>query len=84
MKNYCEDKFSCRRELQLHYLGEKFDPDDCHKQCDNCINRDKPFLTKDYTEEGKLIVQSLLNVEITEKQLVSLLKGQTIAAAKTK
>lgn len=37
MQSYCYDKNQCRRELQLSYLGEKFDRKDCNKCCDNCI-----------------------------------------------
>lgn len=36
MIKYCEDKQTCRREFQLQYLGEYFNPEDCHKTCDNC------------------------------------------------
>ena len=32
---YCEDKFSCRRFLQLSFFGESFDKAMCNKMCDN-------------------------------------------------
>jgi len=33
---YCEDKFECRRTLQLQFFGELFDKSKCNKTCDNC------------------------------------------------
>ena len=33
---YCEDKFECRRTLQLQFFGESFDKGKCNKTCDNC------------------------------------------------
>ena len=33
---YCEDKFECRRTLQLQFFGERFDAAKCNKTCDNC------------------------------------------------
>jgi bloom syndrome protein len=37
MIKYCEDHSTCRRQFQLHYLGEiDFDPKICKKTCDNC------------------------------------------------
>ncbi|MCB9306956.1 MAG: DNA helicase RecQ [Lewinellaceae bacterium] len=29
---------SCRRRFLLHYFGEGFDDENCHKMCDNCKN----------------------------------------------
>ncbi|CAA7404506.1 unnamed protein product [Spirodela intermedia] len=34
--NYCENHADCRRFLQLIHFGEKFDPANCQKTCDNC------------------------------------------------
>ena len=34
---YCEEKFMCRRQMQLHHLGEVFDRKNCGKNCDNCV-----------------------------------------------
>ena len=33
---YCEDSVMCRRKMQLSFLGEDFEAQDCHKMCDNC------------------------------------------------
>ncbi|MBK7936068.1 MAG: DNA helicase RecQ [Lewinellaceae bacterium] len=29
---------SCRRRFLLHYFGEEYQEEDCHKMCDNCKN----------------------------------------------
>lgn len=52
---YCEDRFTCRRQLQLSHFGEPFDPEDCHKTCDNCKVR-RIAEPKDYTAEAKTIL----------------------------
>lgn len=36
MIKYCEDRITCRREMQLSYLGEKFERAQCGQKCDNC------------------------------------------------
>ena len=39
MVNYCENTNDCRRVLQLQYLGEIFDPQNCKTSgapCDTC------------------------------------------------
>lgn len=38
MVQYCDDKITCRRVLQLKHFGENFDPRQCGKMCDNCQN----------------------------------------------
>jgi bloom syndrome protein len=46
MVKYCEEKYMCRRQFQLNYLGEKdFDPANCNKTCDNC---QKGLVSKDF------------------------------------
>lgn len=35
MASYAESS-QCRRKFLLHYFGEEFDADNCHKMCDNC------------------------------------------------
>lgn len=39
MEKYCIDGMTCRRCMLLSYLGERFDPENCHETCDNCIRR---------------------------------------------
>ena len=45
--NYCEDKYTCRKKLQMNYLGENFEKEKCKKMCDNCENNGK-FTVKNY------------------------------------
>ncbi|KAG9444163.1 hypothetical protein H6P81_015503 [Aristolochia fimbriata] len=56
MVSYCENDVDCRRLLQLDHFGEKFDPANCAKTCDNCC---KSFNTvkKDVTEIAKQLVE---------------------------
>ena len=35
---FSENLFQCRRTYVLEYLGEKFNPINCNKMCDNCRN----------------------------------------------
>lgn len=44
---FCENKIDCRRQMVLHYFGERFDPANCHRTCDNCQEK------KDYTQVDK-------------------------------
>ena len=54
MVQYCEDKITCRRVLQLKYFGENFDPRLCGKMCDNCQNGLTPLIS-DKTQVLKAI-----------------------------
>lgn len=45
---YCENDVDCRRLLQLVHFGEKFDPGNCNKTCDNCCKM-LTFVQKDVT-----------------------------------
>ena len=78
--NYCEDIYTCRRKMQLEYLGENFDSKECNKTCDNCIS-EKISYEKNVTEAAIKIANILkgprhgLN---TLLQVASLLKGGNI------
>ena len=37
--NYAENYVSCRRQILLAFLGEKFKPENCKNFCDNCNNK---------------------------------------------
>lgn len=56
MVSYCENDVDCRRLLQLIHFGEKFDPVNCRKTCDNCAMT-KSLVEKDVTETAKHLVE---------------------------
>ena len=60
---YCEDEFTCRREYQLSYLGEKFDKKNCSKTCDNCV-QNSPYTEKDCTNDAKDVINFLQNTGV--------------------
>lgn len=78
--NYCEDIFTCRRKMQLEYLGENFNASDCGKTCDNCINS-KEYYEKDVSSAAIKIVEILKgprNGLNTLLQIAALLKGANL------
>lgn len=58
---YCENSVDCRRVVQLAHFNERFDPEKCGKKCDNCMNT-APVVVKDYTMEGRQLVQVIQSV----------------------
>jgi len=50
---------SCRRRFLLHYFGEEFKEEDCHKMCDNCKN---PKERVEVQQEIFSVVQSILDL----------------------
>ncbi|PRQ70600.1 P-loop containing nucleoside triphosphate hydrolase protein [Rhodotorula toruloides] len=58
---YCMNETDCRRSQVLHYFGEQFPREQCHKTCDNCLapknveHRDITDLAKDATQLVKAI-----------------------------
>ncbi|KAJ3675195.1 hypothetical protein LUZ60_004237 [Juncus effusus] len=59
MVSYCENNVDCRRFLQLLHLGEKFNPNNCHKTCDNC-SKSLNLVEKDVTHIAKHLVELVL------------------------
>ncbi|XP_023553062.1 ATP-dependent DNA helicase Q-like 4A isoform X1 [Cucurbita pepo subsp. pepo] len=55
MVSYCENDVDCRRLLQLVHFGEKFDPGNCKKTCDNCL-KSTTLIEKDVTDIAKQLV----------------------------
>lgn len=75
--NYCEDIFTCRRKLQLEYLGENFESKECKNTCDNCSSGRKGFV-KDLSAEAVHVVNFLQGPRMrvnTLLQVAGLLKG---------
>ncbi|XP_047959187.1 ATP-dependent DNA helicase Q-like 4A isoform X2 [Salvia hispanica] len=64
MVSYSENDVDCRRLLQLIHFGEKFDPINCLKTCDNC-SKNHICVEKDVTEIAKQLVEL---VKITRQQ----------------
>lgn len=58
--DYCEEPFTCRRKLQLSFLGEEFDESKCKRQCDNCKKHLK-VVEVDLTEEAIKIVKMVID-----------------------
>lgn len=58
---YCENRTDCRRQLVLSHFGEKFDPKECHKTCDNCER--SLTVMKEYTKQAKEILSLIQNVD---------------------
>ena len=50
---------SCRRRFLLHYFGEEFKEEDCHKMCDNCKN---PKERVEVQQEIFSVVQAILDL----------------------
>ena len=76
---YCEDKFECRRTLQLQFFGERFDQTNCNNTCDNCRNG-YVAETRNITEESKQVLQLLSSIQSQGKkatlhQLAELWRG---------
>ena len=66
---YCENTIDCRRQQVLQYFNESFNPVDCNKQCDNCLNFNQgEIIEKDCTEYARDIlnlVKSIQNDKVT-------------------
>lgn len=74
---YCEDIFTCRRQLQLAHFGEEFDRALCKKTCDNC-KAGRVGIEKDMTKEALQIIRIIEGPRTglnTLHQIASLLKG---------
>eukprot|EP00347_Sterkiella_histriomuscorum_P002099 403369477 len=77
---YCEEPYYCRRQLQLQFLGEKFDPSKCNKMCDNC-RQDLEVYEKSYTREAQTVLRLVLDCakhqqNISYKQAIEILRGK--------
>jgi ATP-dependent DNA helicase RecQ len=66
---------TCRRQFLLHYFGEEFEIEQCHKMCDNCRH---PKELRDVTDEVKLALETVLelNEGYNIKILVDFISGK--------
>ncbi|RCK54902.1 ATP-dependent helicase SGS1 [Candida viswanathii] len=61
---YCENTTDCRRQQVLQYFNESFNPADCNKQCDNCLNFNQgEVVEKDCTEYARDIINLVKSVQ---------------------
>lgn len=77
---YCEDRFTCRRQLQLAHFGEEFDPKNCNKTCDNCKSG-RISEIRDMTNEAKAVLSIFDGQRMglnTVNQIVGFLKGNAV------
>lgn len=76
---YCENDIDCRRQQVLQYFNEKFNPKDCNKKCDNCINsKNIKSIEKDFTDSAKdiiLLIKSIQNDRVTLLHCQDVFKG---------
>ncbi|CCK70832.1 ATP-dependent DNA helicase SGS1 KNAG_0F01640 [Huiozyma naganishii CBS 8797] len=76
---YCDNMTDCRRKLVLSYFNEDFDAALCHKNCDNCKNRQSSQTEeRDMTEISRHIgelMESLNGSRVTLIQCQDIFKG---------
>lgn len=74
MSSFAESS-QCRRKFLLHYFGETFDSDDCHKMCDNCRH---PKELKEVTSEFVLALQTIKETggKVNMDHIVKVLLGK--------
>lgn len=73
---YCENTVDCRRKQVLHYFNEEFNPLNCNKKCDNCMNSSGvKVIKKDVTNFAK---DAIRLVESIEQDKVTVLHCQDV------
>ncbi|EIW74867.1 hypothetical protein CONPUDRAFT_77682 [Coniophora puteana RWD-64-598 SS2] len=83
---YCLNGVECRRTMVLRHFGEKFDPANCHKQCDNC-RKDGASVTQDLTAYAQRVIElhkqmSATGSMIATGTLKAVFKGRNIKAVR--
>ncbi|EIW76690.1 ATP-dependent DNA helicase [Coniophora puteana RWD-64-598 SS2] len=83
---YCSNEVECRRTMVLRHFGEKFDPANCHKQCDNC-RKDGASVTQDLTAYAQRVIElhkqmSATGSMIATGTLKAVFKGRNIKAVR--
>ncbi|EPB86870.1 hypothetical protein HMPREF1544_06296 [Mucor circinelloides 1006PhL] len=79
MIRYCENDIDCRRKQVMGYFGERFDPADCQRMCDNCVKRmTTTTVMKDRSEQAKILLKIIKAVKpdpITIAQTIDIYRG---------
>lgn len=74
---YCQNDVTCRRVQVLRYFGQSFDPVECHKNCNNCLDS-RPAQTIDLTDAGidmLRLVQSFGSSNVSKAQCLEAFRG---------
>ncbi|KAI8376727.1 P-loop containing nucleoside triphosphate hydrolase protein [Choanephora cucurbitarum] len=79
MVRFCDNQNDCRRKQIMGYFGEKFDPAQCRRMCDNCINgQHTQNVMKDMSKEAIVLLKIIEQVQpdrVTFAQLVDIFRG---------
>ena len=78
---FCSNKTDCRRTQILSFFNEKFDPANCHRGCDICIQRENNiYHEEDVTEDTKTVLRMMEAFNerdrITVKNAVDCFRGR--------
>jgi superfamily II DNA helicase RecQ len=60
--SYCQDTITCRRVQVLRYFDETFNPEDCHRSCNNCTHEGS-VIEQDFTQaahDAALLTKEIL------------------------
>ncbi len=60
--DYCEERYICRRKIQLEYLGEPFSTKDCDSMCDNCKDRKRAGTYLTFQKETNILLEMVTKV----------------------
>ena len=79
---YCNNDVECRRVQVLNYFGQSFDPKECGRQCNNCV-QNKDMTEEDltlYAKDALNLVAELVNGRdrVTQNYCVMVYRGSKI------
>lgn len=80
MISYCDNRAVCRRVQVLNYFNEKFNPDECNGQCDNC-NSTSAFEERDmsdYAISAINLLDELQGNKVTMNYCMDIFRGSRI------
>ena len=86
---YCTNKTDCRRVQVLAFFNETFNPNDCHRGCDICLNRElnaTVFVAEDVTADACKALEMVQSFDrddrITLRDAVNCFRGTRGNSAK--